>query len=178
MFHKFDLSLKFNFGEKLFSRLLPIPVIGAAGCKKLLWCFEIGRRGEEATGAEQVVLSKRVFNYRASVNQVFLDDSFQHGRTAGVVPNSFRVNDGDGTTAADPQAIGFRPVDKPIRSGQFQLVESGLEEFPSRQAGFFGAALWLCGISAKEDMACAFCEAERRGCLAQFTKDWRVHDCG
>jgi hypothetical protein len=47
----------------------------------------------------------------AAADQVFLDDSLEHGRITLAVPHPFWINDGDRSALANAQTVGFRPQD-------------------------------------------------------------------
>jgi hypothetical protein len=64
--------------------------------------------------------------YWASFNKVFLNDAFQECRRNGVVPDSFRINDGYRSLVADPQAVCFGAIDRSVRSSQAKLFEPAL----------------------------------------------------
>jgi len=103
----------------------------------------------------------------AALEQVLLDDAFQDGGGAGVIPYTARIDDGYRAANADAQTVGFGAIDQGIRAGQIQFLEAALEEFPGFKAGFFGAALWLGLVGAKEDVAGVMGQAQGLDGLAQ-----------
>ena len=46
-----------------------------------------------------------------STDEMLLDDSLDHFGGAGVVPNAFGINYGNGTLNADAETIGFGAID-------------------------------------------------------------------
>src|SRR5438132_1066683 len=87
---------------------------------------------------------------------MLLDDSFQYFRRAGMIPDSFGINDRNWALRADAKAIGFRPIDQSFRACEFQFFEPLLEEFPRGQALFFRRALGFGLIRAKKNMPMIF----------------------
>ncbi len=47
-----------------------------------------------------------------TADEVFLDDAFEVFRGAGVIPDGVWVDDGNGATGADAEAVSFSPVDE------------------------------------------------------------------
>lgn len=86
------------------------------------------------------ILRKGKFGNNLSADEMFLDDSFQHGRRTRVIPNRFRINDRDGAMDANTQAIGFRAIDQRFSLGEIQFFQSLFQEFPRLQAGLLCAA--------------------------------------
>src|SRR5215469_10299665 len=68
------------------------------------------RRPESEYGHR--VLGEGEFGYYPALQQVFLDDSLQDLRSAGVVPDTFGIDDRDGALCADAQAVGFCAIDQ------------------------------------------------------------------
>ena len=91
---------------------------------------------------------------------MFLDNSLQDSRGAGVIPDGLRVNDRDWALLADSQAIGFRAIDQRLRPNQVQLFEPALQILPGFQALDLGRAFGFRLISAEENMAAIFLQAE------------------
>ena|SRR5436190_14384794 len=77
-----------------------------------------------------LVSGKHEFLYRASFNQMFLDDPLEHLRRDGVIPDSFRIDDGDRSLFANAKTIRFRPVNAFIGSGESQFLEPALQIIP------------------------------------------------
>jgi hypothetical protein len=48
------------------------------------------------------ILPENVFLNRPSAHKVLLNDPLQHRRSAGVVPDPFGINDGNGALLANP----------------------------------------------------------------------------
>jgi len=96
-----------------------------------------------------------------ATDQVLLNNPFQNGGCAGVVPDLIRVNDCDGTLLADPQAIGLGAHDLWIGpAGQTQLVEAEFEVLPRFQSALFGAAFGVCLIATEKDVTDAAVDAD------------------
>ena len=88
----------------------------------------------------------------AAGNEVFLNDSFQHGRVALAVPRTFRVDDGNRTPFADAEAVGLGAKDAALL-GELQLFEPPLQERPCGKATVLVAAFWFALIAAEKNMA-------------------------
>jgi hypothetical protein len=116
---------------------------------------------------ERISRKCEFLNY-ATVNEVFLDDFFQNIGSAGVIPDAFGINDGDGAAQADAEAVGFGAIDQRFGTGELEFLQACFEVIPRSQTGFFGTALWLGLISAKEDMAAIFTDAQSFGFAVQF----------
>jgi hypothetical protein len=82
---------------------------------------------------------------------VFLEDAFEDGGGAGVVPDALGVDDGDGAGHADAQAADLAAQDAAC-AAQLQFAQPLLEERPGFIAGFLGATFVLAGIGAQEDV--------------------------
>ncbi len=106
-----------------------------------------------------------LFHGRAS-DEVLRDDSFEHFGSAGVIPDAFRVNDGNGATEADAEAVGFRPENG--GGVEVERGEAGFEEIPGDEAGVAVAALGLGLIGAEEDVAGSIGEAGGAGGALEF----------
>ena len=96
----------------------------------------------------------------AAIDEVFLDDLFEDFRSAGVVPDGFGVNDGDGAEGADAETVGLGTIDQGVGAGELEFFEALFEEFPGLDGFFPGCALGIGGIGAKEDVAPAGLDAE------------------
>ena len=83
------------------------------------------------TVPENVVLNDLSFY------EVLLNNPLQHGRSAGVVPNPFRIHDGNGALLADPQAIRFGAIHAVVRLRQAQFLQTLLEVVPGFQPILF-----------------------------------------
>jgi len=92
-------------------------------------------------------------------DEVFLYNAFQDFRSTGMIPYPFRVHHGDGTIHADPEAVGFGPVN-PAIPGKIQFVQSGLQVPPGFQALFPGTAFRLGLVGTQENMPLNFFYAQ------------------
>jgi hypothetical protein len=87
----------------------------------------------------------------ATSDQVFLNNAFEHRRVTLAVPSSFRVHDGNRTTLADAEAVGFRAKDAaPFR--ELQLLEAPLQKSPCGKAPLLVAAFGFGLIAAEENV--------------------------
>jgi hypothetical protein len=68
-----------------------------------------------------------------AADQMLLDDALEICLVTMSIPDSFRVDDGDGSFRTDPQAIGLRTEYAALRVDESEFVEAFLEELP----GFF-----------------------------------------
>jgi hypothetical protein len=106
------------------------------------------------------MLRKSEFFDDFPLNQVFLDDHFQHFRSAGVIPGAFGIDHGDGALGADPEAIGLRPIDKRFRAHEVELFQALFQEIPGFDA-FFPRGTFVLGlVSAQKNMTVKFFNAE------------------
>jgi len=94
----------------------------------------------------------QVFTYDAAGDQMFLNDSLQHGRITLSIPSTFRVDDCNRTTFADAEAVGFRPKDAALLR-ELQFFETPLQERPCRETTFLLTAFRFGLIAAEKDMA-------------------------
>jgi hypothetical protein len=64
-----------------------------------------------------------------AAHQMLLDNTLERVRPAAVVPGSFRVDDGDRTGLAYPQAIGLGPVNASLLR-EPHLFQAAFEKIP------------------------------------------------
>jgi len=69
-----------------------------------------------------------------------------------MIPDCFRVNDGDWAVHTDAQAIRLRPIYQRSGSSQPEFLEAGFKKFPGAQTDLVRAALWFRLVGAKEDV--------------------------
>ena len=81
---------------------------------------------------------------------MFLNDTFQHQRGAGVIPGAFRINQSDRPLYAYAQAIHFAAKNQRMRSNQVQFLQPLLQKLPGFKSGFFGRAFGFGLIGAEE----------------------------
>ena len=89
---------------------------------------------------------------RLATDQMFLDDPLEDRRIALAVPGAFRIDNGNRSAFADPQAVGLGAENAAVL-GQPQLFEARLQKLPSDQAAMQVAALRLGLIAAEQDVA-------------------------
>ena len=94
----------------------------------------------------------QVLTHNAAGDQMFLNDSLQHRRIALSVPGTFRVDDGNRTTFADAEAVGFGAKDAALL-GELQLLETSLQERPCGEAALLLAAFGFGLIAAEKNLA-------------------------
>lgn len=70
------------------------------------------------------VFREDVFGNNFAFDEMLLDDAFQNGRRTRMIPDSFRINDGDWPIGADAKAIHFAAINQRMRSHQIQFLES------------------------------------------------------
>ena len=95
-----------------------------------------------------------------AADQVFLDDALEVFGSAGVIPDDIGINDGDGATDADPEAVGFGPVDEGLGAAEPELGEAFFEKLPCGHAVVEGAAFCHGGGGAEEDVLLVAVEVE------------------
>jgi hypothetical protein len=120
----------------------------------------IDRRETEKNFLLQWIAGEGELGDGVAGEEVFLDDAFEDFGGAGVVPGAFGVDDGDGAVDADLEAIGLGAVDEGVGAGEFEFLEAALEVIPGGDAFLLVAALGLGLVSAEEDMAFDFFDAQ------------------
>lgn len=126
---------------------LPIPRPSCA----FPWNESAGR--ENLAAGEHGVLGKgQVLDHNSS-NEMFLDDTFQVGGGAGMIPDPFWINHRKGPAQTYPQAIRLGSINQGLRTREFQLLQPLLEEFPRFQPFLPGAAFSLALVGAEKDMS-------------------------
>ena len=84
---------------------------------------------------------KGVFAHDLAIDQMLLDNFLKHVWSAGVIPDTFWINDGNRAIGADAQAIDFAPIDQRFRAGKIQLFEPPFQIVPGFQALLFSGAM-------------------------------------
>lgn len=82
---------------------------------------------------------------------MLLQDPLDIFRRAGVVPDSIRIDDGDGPFGAYPQAIRLGAPDMGL-AGEVDLLSPPFQIFPRGKPRLFRAALGCPLVAAKEDV--------------------------
>lgn len=94
-----------------------------------------------------------------------------------MIPNAFRINDGDRSVQADAQAVRLGAVNFRVGAGgESELLEAAFEKFPGRQPGIFGAAFGFGLVRAEEDVALDFLDAEGGGAGAEVVHGLSKYD--
>ena len=75
------------------------------------------------------MLKENKFAYRLSADEMFLNNSFQHGRRTRVIPNSVRIHDSNGTVAANSHAVRLGPRDTAVLA-EAKLLQAAFEKVP------------------------------------------------
>src|SRR4029079_3207818 len=87
-----------------------------------------------------------------SLEEVLLDDPFEHRRIAFPVPRALGIDDRNRPAFADPQAVGLRAEDAAL-IGEPQFLEAALQIVPGREPARLVATLRRGLIAAEEDVA-------------------------
>ena len=119
------------------------------------------RRSSVLLGGERGAGEGQVF-YWAAGDEMLLDDSLQGFGGGGVVPDAFGIDQGDGALLADAEAVGLGAIDA-VEEAEFG--QAALEIVPGFKAGFFGAALGIGLVAAKENVAADSGDASSGGDL-------------
>ena len=98
---------------------------------------------------------------------MLLDDSLQHFRRDVVIPDAFRIDDGDGTLLADPQAVRLSAIDAMLARQQAKLREALFQIIPGNDGDIPGGAMRLGRVRAKQDVASDFPNLQVRCNLSQ-----------
>ena len=98
------------------------------------------------------IFREGIFGNHFPADEMFLNDAFQNVRRAGMIPHSFRVNDGDWPLNTDTKAVGLGAINQRLRTSQIQFLEPSLEKFPRLKPFLLRATFWLSLIGAKENV--------------------------
>ena len=113
---------------------------------------------------------KSEFFNNSPVNQMFLYDSLNHFRRAGMIPDAFGINHGDRPLRADAQAIRFGAINQRLRLGKIQFFEPPLQVIPRFKPLLFRRALRLSLVRTKKNVPPIFFQAVSLGGLLQFRR--------
>jgi hypothetical protein len=97
-----------------------------------------------------------IFFNDLTANQMLIENSFQDGWRTGVVPDGFRIDDGNGAFCAETKAVRLGTPDmKPvgIRRLRVDLLNAPLQVFPGEESFFVLAAFCVGLVAAQKDMA-------------------------
>jgi len=68
-----------------------------------------------------------------------------------MIPDAFGIYNRDGTIRANPQTVGFAPIDSAIL-GKVKLIQPVFKVIPRLKPGFFLAAFGFCLVAAQKNM--------------------------
>jgi hypothetical protein len=105
-----------------------------------------------------------------SVDEMLLDDAFEHFGRARVIPNAFRIDDGDRSLCADAEAIDFASIDQRLRANEVQFLEPLFQVVPRLQAALLRRAFGLGLVGAQENVPPVLFQTERLGEVMQFAR--------
>ncbi len=112
---------------------------------------EIRCLGNGCSSSLSLRFSEAILFYDAAIDQMLLDNDFEHLGGAGVVPDTFGVDYGYGAVLTYSQAIDFAAVDiSLVRQSQF--AKSFFQEFPGLQTCFLLAAFRVGLVGAQKDV--------------------------
>lgn len=97
-----------------------------------------------------------------------LDDAFEGVGGAGVVPDTFGIDDGDGALDTDAEALDAGAIDEGLEADEVEFFEAAFEEFPGFKALGAGGAAGGGFIDAEEDVASVLGEAAGLGGGEEF----------
>src|ERR1051325_1225887 len=125
------------------------------------------KRRSRCGAVERSVLTQRVaregeFLYRPPADEVLLDDAFERGGRARVIPDALGIHDGDGTLGANLQAVDLGAIDERLRADQAKLIEAAFQKLPRLKARFARRALGLGLVGAQKDVAAELFDTEFR----------------
>jgi hypothetical protein len=112
------------------------------------------------TGHEQWVLRKTQVADHAAADDVLLQDALGVLRRDVLVPGAFGIDDGDGPTGADAQALDPGAIGRTVRPRKAQFLRALLDVRPSGIALIGRRAV---GSGTDEQMTRDSADAERRG---------------
>ena len=127
--------------------------------------FFISKPFTECTvGKFQVVTETNLSGFfhisQLAVEQMALDDLFEHLRRAGVIPNSIRINDRDRPMRADAQAVDLAAINQRLWAHQIELVQPLLEELPRGECLLAWGAVRFGLIGAQENVPAVLFQAQ------------------
>src|SRR6476661_8187473 len=120
-------------------------------------------RASAISSLQRVILDE-VLTHDPSLDQMLLDDKFEHRRIAGAVPRALGVDDRDRSAFADSKTVGFGAQDAAL-IGQSELLEPPFQELPGGEPAFPVAALRRRLIAAEKDVTAGDRNANRSGDL-------------
>src|SRR5512133_2266764 len=85
---------------------------------------------------EKRILREGKLHDRFPADEMLLDDLFQHGRRAGVIPDRLGIHDRNRPLRAHAQAVDLGAIHERAGTGEFEFLEPALEVFPRFQTSF------------------------------------------
>jgi len=93
---------------------------------------------------------------------MFLNDPFRILRRHVAIPRTFRIHDADRPARADPQALTFRSIERPVGSRKVELFQPLLQVAPrllaALEVGAIGAETYKKVTRQLTDAECRRCE--------------------
>ncbi len=104
-------------------------------------CLGIGERPK----------GNQVIRHDPARDEVFLNDSFQHGWIAATVPGAFGIDDGDGSSLTNPETVDLGAQDTALLR-KLEFLQSALEEVPGDETALAVATLRFGLVTAQKDV--------------------------
>jgi hypothetical protein len=105
-------------------------------------------------------VGKRQIFHHAAANQMFLDNPLQRLRARRVIPDTLGIDQRDGPSIADAQAVGARSID-PVE--QAKLGQAPLQISPGLQAFLVRTALGFALVGAEKNVPLYACDIQLSG---------------
>lgn len=91
---------------------------------------------------------------------MLLDDPFKDSRRARMIPDGFRVYDGNRTMNADTQAIRFGAINQRVWADEMEFFQALLQILPRLQTFLFRSAVRFRLIGAQKNMTPVFFQSQ------------------
>ena len=101
---------------------------------------------------------------------MFLNNAFQHGRRAGVIPDAFRINHCDGAVRADAKAICLGAVNQRVWANKIQFLKAAFQIFPRLKTLFLRGAVRLGLVRAQKNVPPVLLQTQRFDNVVQFIR--------
>ena len=108
-------------------------------------------------------MGELVLRNHDSPDEVFLNDTLEHVRGAGVIPRALRVHDRDRAVGARAKAVGLCPEHRRLAPNEAEFLQPFFQKRPRLEAGLLRATLRLALVSAKKNVALELFQPKRRG---------------
>ena len=122
---------------------------------------------------QRLLNDEKVLNDFAA-DEMLLDDAFERGGIARVVPGTLGVDDSDGTAPANAKAIGFGAQDAALFR-QPQFLQTTLQIIPRLDAASLIAALGNGLVTTQEDVSARYHHAHCLGHGALLVEIFLFH---